>query len=30
MYVFIRFSHVRLWATPETAAHQAPLSLGLV
>ena len=23
-----RFSHVRLCATPETAAHQAPLSLG--
>ena len=22
------FSHVRLYATPETAAHQAPLSLG--
>ena len=22
------FSHVRLCATPETAAHQAPLSLG--
>ena len=25
-----RFSHVRLCATPETAAHQAPRSLGLV
>ena len=24
-----RFSHVRLCATPETAAHQAPPSLGL-
>ena len=24
-----RFSRVRLCATPETAAHQAPLSLGL-
>ena len=24
-----RFSHVRLCATPQTAAHQAPLSLGL-
>ena len=24
-----RFSHVRLCAAPETAAHQAPLSLGL-
>ena len=24
-----RFSHVRLCVTPETAAHQAPLSLGL-
>ena len=23
-----RFSHVRLWATPQMAAHQAPLSLG--
>ena len=23
-----RFSHVRLCATPEAAAHQAPLSLG--
>ena len=23
-----RFSHVRLCATPETAAHQAPPSLG--
>ena len=23
-----RFSRVRLYATPETAAHQAPLSLG--
>ena len=23
-----RFSRVRLWATPETAAHQAPRSLG--
>ena len=23
-----RFSHVRLCATPETAAHEAPLSLG--
>ena len=23
------FSHVRLCATPQTAAHQAPLSLGL-
>ena len=23
-----RFSHVRLCATPETAAYQAPLSLG--
>ena len=23
-----RFSHVRLWATPQTTAHQAPLSLG--
>ena len=23
-----RFSHVRLCVTPETAAHQAPLSLG--
>ena len=23
-----RFSRVRLCATPETAAHQAPLSLG--
>ena len=23
-----RFSHVRLCATPRTAAHQAPLSLG--
>jgi len=23
-----RFSHVRLCATPQTAAHQAPLSLG--
>ena len=23
-----RFSHIRLCATPETAAHQAPLSLG--
>ena len=23
-----RFSHVRLCATPETAAHQAPLSMG--
>ena len=23
-----RFSHVRLYATPSTAAHQAPLSLG--
>ena len=23
-----RFSHVQLCATPETAAHQAPLSLG--
>ena len=23
-----RFSHVRLFATPQTAAHQAPLSLG--
>ena len=23
-----RFSHVRLCATPETAAHQAPRSLG--
>ena len=23
-----RFSHVRLCATPETAAHQSPLSLG--
>ena len=23
-----RFSHVRLCATPYTAAHQAPLSLG--
>ena len=23
-----RFSHVRLCATPETATHQAPLSLG--
>ena len=23
-----RFSHVRLCGTPETAAHQAPLSLG--
>ena len=23
-----RFSHVRLWVTPETAAHQAPPSLG--
>ena len=23
-----RFSHVRLCATPEMAAHQAPLSLG--
>ena len=23
-----RFSHVRLSVTPETAAHQAPLSLG--
>ena len=23
-----RFSHVRLCATPETAAHQAPQSLG--
>ena len=23
-----RFSHVRLYATPETAAHQAPPSLG--
>ena len=23
-----RFSHVRLCATPETAAHQAPKSLG--
>ena len=23
-----RFSHVRLWATPETAAHQAPPYLG--
>ena len=23
-----RISHVRLCATPETAAHQAPLSLG--
>ena len=22
------FSHVRLCATPQTAAHQAPLSLG--
>ena len=25
-----RFSHVRLCATPETAAHQAPLSLGFL
>ena len=25
-----RFSRVRLCATPETAAHQAPLSLGLI
>ena len=24
-----RFNRVRLWATPYTAAHQAPLSLGL-
>ena len=23
------FSRVRLWATPQTAAHQAPPSLGL-
>ena len=23
-----RFSHVQLYGTPETAAHQAPLSLG--
>ena len=23
-----RFSHVRLYATPQTAAHQAPPSLG--
>ena len=23
-----RFSHVRLCATPQTAAHQAPLSMG--
>ena len=23
-----RFSSVQLWATPETAAHQAPPSLG--
>ena len=26
--VLVRFSHVRLCATPETAAHQAPPSLG--
>ena len=28
MLLLSRFSHVRLCATPETAAHQAPLSLG--
>ena len=27
--ILSRFSRVRLCATPETAAHQAPLSLGL-
>ena len=25
-----RFSHVQLCATPETAAHQVPLSLGFL
>ena len=28
LLLLIRFSRVRIWATPETAAHQAPLSLG--
>ena len=28
LLLFSRFSHVRLCATPEMAAHQAPLSLG--
>ena len=28
MLLLSRFSHARLCATPETAAHQAPLSLG--
>ena len=28
MLLLSRFSRVRLWATPQTAAHQAPLSLG--
>ena len=28
MLMLSRFSHVRLYATPETAAHQAPPSLG--
>ena len=27
-YVLSRFSHVRLFATPWTVAHQAPLSMG--
>ena len=28
MLLLSHFSHVRLCATPQTAAHQAPLSLG--
>jgi len=28
MLLLSHFSHVQLCATPETAAHQAPLSLG--
>ena len=28
MLLLSRFSHVRLCATPETAAHQAPAALG--
>ena len=29
MSVLSRFSHIRLFATPGTVAHQAPLSMGV-
>ena len=28
--MFIHFRHVRLFATPRTIAHQAPLSMGIL